>query len=188
MIALWSDCLLFQLSTGECIPSSAELISVEVMGDAAGKFDPEVVRHASASVFHYFKHDLGRKTVSVAEFAEALEKVLRELGLWVRSAESAPPSAEDAHRATADLRLLARELGESLELFFFPRLRDELRIQLRQSPRIVRFRGLRGCVKQLAGARRWSLRCENLQDQIVEYLRQCLSAEPCEAECALVVE
>jgi hypothetical protein len=52
----------------------------------------------------------------------------------------------------------------------------------------VRFRGLRGCVKQLAGARRWSHRCERLQDQIVEYLRGCLTAEPEQNECALVVE
>jgi hypothetical protein len=52
----------------------------------------------------------------------------------------------------------------------------------------LRFRGLRGCVKQLAGARRWSLRCEKLQEQIVEYLRGCLSAEPEQNDCSLVVE
>jgi hypothetical protein len=75
-----------------------------------------------------------------------------------------------------------------LELFFFPKLRDELRQQLRQSPRVLRFRGLRGCVKQLAGARRWSARCEKMQEQVVEYLRGCLTAEPEKSECALVVE
>jgi hypothetical protein len=52
----------------------------------------------------------------------------------------------------------------------------------------LRFRGLRGCVKQLAGARRWSARCEKMQDQIVEYLRRCLTAEPEQSNCALVVE
>jgi hypothetical protein len=52
----------------------------------------------------------------------------------------------------------------------------------------VRFRGLRGCVKQLAGTRRWTSRCEQLQDQIVEYLRGCLSAETAQNNCALVVE
>jgi hypothetical protein len=67
-------------------------------------------------------------------------------------------------------------------------LRNELRVQLRQSPRVVRFRGLRGCVKQIAGARRWSQRCEQLQDQIVEFLRQCMNQETEKAGCALVVE
>ena len=79
MIALQTDCLLFRLANGESIPFSSEMISVELMGDADTKFDPELVRHAAASVLHYFKHDLGRETLSVAEFAEALEKVLREL-------------------------------------------------------------------------------------------------------------
>ena len=52
----------------------------------------------------------------------------------------------------------------------------------------MRFHGLRVCVKQLAGARRWSNRCELLQDQIVDYLRGCLTAETKENECALVVD
>ena len=53
---------------------------------------------------------------------------------------------------------------------------------------MMRFRGLRGCVKQLSGAKRWSNRCEKLSEQIVEYLRGCLTAEPEQKECALVVE
>jgi hypothetical protein len=52
----------------------------------------------------------------------------------------------------------------------------------------VRFRGLRGCVKQLAGARRWNPHCRQLQDRIVDYLRQCLNAEPGKSAFALVIE
>jgi hypothetical protein len=52
----------------------------------------------------------------------------------------------------------------------------------------VRFHGLRRCVKRLAGARRWSRRCDRLQAQIVAYLRGCLTAETAQNECALVVE
>jgi hypothetical protein len=67
-------------------------------------------------------------------------------------------------------------------------LRDELHQQLRHSPQIIRFRGLRGCVKQLAGARRWSIRCQRLSDQIVDFLRQCLTTESGVQPCALVVQ
>ena len=88
----------------------------------------------------------------------------------------------------SDLLRLASESGASCELFFFPRLRTELRQQLQQGPRVLRFHGLRGCVKRLVGARRWSLRCQTLEGQIVDYLRECLSAEPGPAEVALVVE
>jgi len=188
MIALMSDCLLFRLASGESVPFSAEMISVELVGDAVGKFDPELLRHATASVFDYFKHELGRETITVGEFAGALEKVLRGLGFDVSSAEPQPRRSERPGLGEADLLRLARESGESRELFFFPRLRGALRAQLRQTPRLVRFHGLRNCVKQLAGARRWSSRCERLEQQIVEYLRGCLGAEPEKAQCALVVE
>jgi len=187
MIALQSDCLLFQLASGESVPFSSAMISIELVGEAKGKLDPELLQHAAASVFHYFKNELGRETVTVGEFAGALEKVLRGLGFDVCSSES-ETRPERRAVAEADLLVLARESGESRELLFFPRLRGELRAQLRRTPRLLRFRGLRGCVKQLAGARRWSGRCELLQDQIVEYLRQCLTAEPEQTDCALVVE
>jgi hypothetical protein len=185
MIALLSDCLLFQLTNGESVPCSAEMISVELVGGGDGWLDPEVLRHAAASVFHYFKAELCRESVTVGEFAGALEKVLRNLGFIIHAGAVEPRSQEIIE---ADLGLMARESGGGFELFFFPRLRDELRAQLRHSPRVLRFRGLRGCVKQLAGARRWSGRCEKLRDNIVEYLRQCLTAEPEQNECALVVE
>jgi hypothetical protein len=188
MIALMSDCLLFRLASGESVPFSAEMISVELVGDAMGKFDPEVLHHATASVFHYFKHELGRETVTVGEFAGALEKALRGLGFDVASDTPELSRRERRGVVEADLLTLAHESGEGRELFFFPRLRGELRAQLRRTPRLVRFRGLRGCVKQLAGARRWSLRCERLEEQIIEYLRGCLGAEPEQADCALVVE
>jgi hypothetical protein len=183
MIALRSDCLLFQLANGESVPCSAEMICIEVHGNANGLLDPEMLRHAAASVFYYFKVELARETVTVGEFAGALEKVLRGFGLTIR-AGTAGQAALDM--IETDLRLIARESSGSFELLFFPRLRDELRNQLQRSPRVLKFRGLRGCVKQLAGARRWSGRCEKVQEQIVEYLRGCLSAE--ENQCALVVE
>jgi hypothetical protein len=88
----------------------------------------------------------------------------------------------------SDLCRLAHESGQARELVFFPRLRAELQRHLQQSPRVLRFRGLRGCVKQLTGARRWGLRCRTLEEEIVAYLRECLSAEPAPVEVALLVE
>src|SRR5271170_6729862 len=185
MIALQSNCLFFQLASGESVPCSAEMISIELVGDANGFLDPEILRHAAASVFHYFKSELERQTVTIGEFSLALEKALRNLGLTIRTGEFASRSQEIIE---TDLGLFTRQSDGSLELFFFPRLRDELRAQLRESPRMVRFRGLRACVKELAGAQRWSARCEKMRDQIVGYLRECLTAEPEQTDCALVVE
>ncbi|HZI33901.1 MAG TPA: hypothetical protein VFF11_16300 [Candidatus Binatia bacterium] len=183
MIALKSDCLLFQLNNGESIPCSAAMITVEIVGEAGNSPDAEMLRHAAASVFHYFKVELDRESVTIGEFSLALEKVLLHLGYTIHTGTPAPEGVSQA-----DLGGLAREAGDSLELFFFPRLRDELHHRLRQSPRVLRFSGLRGCVKQIARARRWSPRCEQIQDQIVEFLRQCMNHETEKSGCALVVE
>lgn len=185
MIALRTDCLVFQLSNGESIPCSADMIAVEIIGEANGLLDPEVLRHAAASVFHYFKVEMGREIVTIGEFSLALEKALHHLGYSINAHTA---GMETGEVSDTDLKQLADESGGSLELLFFPRLRDELRVRLRNSPHLVRFRGLRGCVKRLTGARRWTPRCEQLQDQIVEYLRGCLTAEPAQQDCSLVVE
>jgi hypothetical protein len=173
------------MATGESIPYSPDMVSVELGGDTAELFDSEFVRHAANAVFHYFKHELGRQTVSLGEFAGALEKVLCGFAATARlsTATNSRP-----HVMEFDLCRLADESGPGRELFFFPRLRAELQRHLQQSPRVLRFRGLRGCVKHLAGARRWSLRCQSLEGEIVAYLRQCLSTESGLEEIALVVE
>lgn len=184
MIALSDDYLVFQTRNGDSIPFSAEMISVELTGESSGIIDPEFLKDAASAVFHYFKNDLGRVTVTVAEFANALEKVLRGFGLTTEAAET----TNEPRVSKADLRQLACESGKGCELFFFPRLRDEVRHHLQQAPQIVHFRGLRSCVKQLTGARRWTPRCQKLHDQIVEFLRTCFSAEANQPTCALLVE
>ncbi len=185
MIALANECLLFRLTSGECVPFSSEMISVELMGETGRWFDEEFVKHAAKAVFHYFKHELGRATVTVGEFASALEKVLAGF----KSQCSAPSQAKSTGDVLeSDLTQLVEESGGGCELLFFPRLRQELRQQLRQEPRVLRFRGLRGCVKSLAGTERWTIRCRSLEEQIVTYVRKCLDSEIKPPEFALVME
>ena len=188
MIALAEECLVFQTHDGEALPCSADMISVEVLGDSASLFDPEFLRHAAAAVFHYFRKEMGRDTVTIAEFSEALEKILRGFSLGSPPpAAPAPPAEASPLVLNSDLCRLVAEADRGGELFFFPRLRDELRAQLRQSPRMLCFQGLRGCVKQLTGARRWNGRCQTLRDHIVDFLRTCMSREGDHNQCALVV-
>jgi hypothetical protein len=177
---LRNDSLVFKTSGGEQITCSAEWVTLELMGDAAENVEPEIIRNASAAVLHYFKQELQRNYVSISEFADALEKVLRGLGFDVAS-EPEPPKISEG-----DLRHLVTD-GQGGELFFYQTLRNELKTRLSQSPQVVAFRGLRGCVKILLGAERWSAKCELLSDQIVEYMRTCWSADFGSEKCALVV-
>lgn len=170
-------------TASDLIPCQAGEVCIELVDQSASGLDPELIRNAAAGVLHYFRV-LGRESITVAEFSEALIKVLRGFGMDV---DAASERVEATVVAEADLRQLASESGKAFELAFFPRLREEIDAQVRQSPQVIRFVGLRSCVKQLAGAQRWSSRCQNLNDQIVDYLRSCLTQSAAPRNCALVV-
>ena len=185
MILLAEDCMVFRTAQGDNIPYSAETISVEIIGDNASFFDTEFIKHAAAAVFHYYRDELNRESVTVAEFTLALEKVLRGFSLAAAEAQAHNPAPRIAR---SDLCRLATESDAAGELLFFPRLRDELRAQLSQAPQMLCFQGLRQCVKQLVRARRWTTKCQGLQDQIVDFLRNCMTRENSGINCALVVK
>ena len=171
MIQLHPDYLIFRTSHGELIPCSAETVTIELIGDASSALDPLTVREAAAAVVHYFKEELGRETVSVAEFSAALEHALKMFGYDVVTTAS-----EQRGPQGIDLDELARA-GDDCELGFFKRLRDEFEKQPKDDASLLRFVGLRDCVKRLARAKRWCHRCEQLSDQIVSYLRECVALQ-----------
>jgi hypothetical protein len=182
MIALAADCLLFRLENGESVPLCADMITLELRGNEEAEYDEEVLRQATGAVFYYFKHELNRQVVTLGEFAETLEKVIQGFDLGQRL------KLEREGVVESDLGLLADECGMACELVFFPRLRDELRQHIKQRPQVLRFHGIRGCVKRLIGTRRWCARCEALRRHIIDFLRGCLNAEPANQTLRLVVE
>jgi hypothetical protein len=184
MITLAADCLVFQLASGENVPFSADMISVDLAGETGKLFDEEFVRNATKAVFYYFKHEKGRQTVSIGEFAEALEHVL---GGFAEAADLPVQGDSSREMVESDLALLARETSTGCELLFFQRLRQEVRRHAQENREVLRFSGLRECVKQLLGARRWGGRCRSLEEQILSYLRECLSAEVRSGSCSVLV-
>ena len=184
MIQLHPDYLMFALPNGESVPCSAETVTLELIGDAADDLDPEVIKNAAAAVLHYFQEDMKRDCVSVGEFSEALEEVLRGFGFKVQSGSADQPEPP----AEADLHELAQAAADCGELRFFALLRGEVRRQLyRSSCGRLHLRGLRPCVKRLMGAARWSPRCEGMSDRIVDFVRGCLSSEGHGQTCAVLI-
>ena len=184
MILLRPDCLVFETPAGEHTPCSVKEVTIEFVGESGELLDREIIENAAAAVLHYFRVEQKKESVSVAEFSEALEKVLCGLGLKVKPAGTTQIPASERTWVESDLCLLA---GEGGELFFFPRLRDEVRRRLDGTPLVLRFHGLRDCVRHLTGAKRWSSQCRELNDQIVDYLRSCFASEKAGAGSALVV-
>ena len=185
MILLRQDCLVFRTADGEGIVCSATEVATTLLGDSADKLGHTFLSNAVEAVLHFFKVDLDRSSVSIEEFSSALVKILRGFGLNAYQEIEANP--KPLRIADADLRGIAADSGKGFELLFFSRLRAELRTRIDQSPQVIRFRGLRGCVKELTGARRWGPRCQTLNDQIIEYLRTCLGSENNGLNCALLV-
>ncbi len=165
------------------IPCTDQPVRFELAGEGATLVSEEVFQEAAAAVLHYFRHELGRCAISAGEFSTALEVVLHSLGLTqVKAAPEAGWPAEPP--AETDLQELAEG---GLELVFFQRLREELRRQLQPSPDVLRFRGLRPSVMRLTGARRWTPRCQDLKERVVDFLRCSLQAEPIGRPCGLVI-
>lgn len=196
MILLKPDCLVFQTSDGEHVPCSAEWITLELIGEDAAWIDPQIISNVSAAVLHYFKCDQGRDYISVGEFAIALEKALRGFGLTVYAdveptpvpmPAPAPAPVIEKCVVESNLQEVASAAGKGFELVFFPNLRDEVKNMMVHSPDVLRFSGLRGCVKQLTGAERWTGKCQRLNDHIVDFLRNCWQSERGAQNCSLVV-
>jgi hypothetical protein len=187
MILLANDCLLLRLPNGESVPLRAEMISFDASGNEPALLDADFANEVAAAVFHYFKHDLKLPTITMGELCEAMERVLRSFAPHIKPAAPPPAAAASDVVMEADLGRLADESAGN-ELLFFARLRDEVRAQLREAPAQLRFCGLRHCVKQLTGARRWGRRCGKLRDQIVAFLRGCLLAETGTGSCPMVVD
>ena len=189
MIQLHTDCLVFETSDGDSIPCSAQDVTVELLGDAVHELDPFMVTEAAEAVLYHFKVDLGRSSVSVAEFTQALEIILRGFGFKVMAANGEDEALEEQAAETNldEIACEAHKSGDGLEMVFFCTLRDQIPADLHGKPQLLRVKGLRSAVKKLTGAKQWSPRCQKLNDQIVEYLRDIVARHQQEAKLALMI-
>ena len=185
MIALRRDCILIGSKDGPYIPCSMEHLTIEFVGPAAQMLDPEVLRHASAAVIHYFKVELGCEVVSTGQFTEALTKVLEGLGVFLET--DTKPGSDSSSVRVLDLRTLASGASRLGELEFCWRLRSLLREFLSEKPERIEFRGLRGCVKVLADRQHWCETCERVETWIVDLVRAWYAREPAAAGIPLVM-
>ncbi len=202
MILLRPDYLVFELPSGDTVPCSATEVAAELVSEAEAPLDPQMLKNAAAAVVHYFRVELGRSAVRIEEFTLALKKALSGLGFEVT--ESVVPSSAIASTSAAtpsSYSPMADPVGEVLtqtdlvriessagELSFYPSLREDLRLRLLSSPRVLAYSGLRDCAKRLCASKRWTGRCQQVSDEIVDFLRACLRSQPEHADCLLRIQ
>ena len=182
MIALRDDCLLVAQADGGFVPQSVEDLTFEIVGDGAGLVDAELLKHAAAAVLHYFRKELERNTVTLAEFGAMLARVLQGLGFSAEVKGTVDPDVR-----IADLGALAVTGGAAGELEFCQKLRTLLREQLAAAPLRLEIRGLRTCVKRLTGRKHWCPECRRWSAWIVYLLRSWLSEKASDRHVSLVV-
>jgi hypothetical protein len=216
MIALRDDFLLVAQEGGHYIPCSVEHLTLELAGNAAHQVDPEWMKQAASGVLHYFKNELGKSHVTVAEFSSALSKVFQGLGLSAEVSAIEPPvpgpapvpgvsvAAEETSEQSliaepqfvtesprvvwrGDLLAIASESGKLGELAFQQALLSQLASALESDPQAVEFSGLRSCVKMITGRKHWCPECRKWSAWIVDLLRSWLSEKAAHRHVSLVV-
>lgn len=193
MIRLHSCALIVCYPDGHREPLDIHDLVEHLAADAdfsATGFDPWVLEKVVESVVHHLRTDLQREQVLLAEFMEWIQTLLASY-----LQESAAPGA-DAPLRKLDLFETARRCGTGFELEFFSEVRQFL---IRQALRpdmphglvapppegkiadahstngrkaSLQITGLRRCAKFLSGRHRWSKRCSEMRDEILDYIRR----------------
>lgn len=114
----------------------------------------------------YLRNHYQSSVISIDQLFERICASLEKVGLSELSEELdwGPPPVR------ISLPSLAREAGTAYELRFFPLLADAFREQTLEKVETVHCYGLRKCAKHLAGARKWSRRCQTLEGEIRQFL------------------
>ncbi len=170
------DCLVIKADDGSVVMCSAQQMAAE-LSSAVDWADDHVLRSVSEAVLHFFREE-ERVCITLEEFARALEKGLKSV---------VQASPKECRIVSSDLNDLLAGTEESLEMDLCLRVRRKIEGLLEGRPDEVHFQGLRGCVKRVLGARRWTRRCQLLHDQIANYLRDCFQAHAL-SDCVLLVK
>ena len=136
----------------------------------AGGSDEEEARDVAeaiaGAVYHYVREHARDRLVTVAEIGEMVQALLAMLGYDETSERYSGQSA----RTEIRLDEVAAAGGAGFELAFFRELDVALSATTNGELRRVRLSGLRACVLQLRGTRRWSVACRRLAEEILGYV------------------
>ncbi|MCB1063836.1 MAG: hypothetical protein KDN20_13050 [Verrucomicrobiae bacterium] len=120
----------------------------------------------SKGVESYLKNHYPGTVIEVGDLFDRIRSTLNGLGLTdlANHLNDEPPPVR------ISLTELARRAGPGFEIGFFQMLRRQFQTATHGGARQLVCYGLRGCVKKLAGAEKWSPRCRRLESEIREFL------------------
>lgn len=117
-------------------------------------------------VVHFLKVKYKGTVIAIGCLFDKIRNSLRDLGLdeMSKGLETITPPV------SLSLTDIARRAGSGYELVFYRLLAEKFQLAAAHGAEQVFCYGLRKCVKNLSGARKWCPRCERLAAEIKEFL------------------
>jgi hypothetical protein len=169
MIQLHSDVLWVRGRDGRLTPLDEQrlALSIQKAAENIGNADWWLAESIAAAVHTFAVKSRRDPIISSQEIAELVTTVLATLGYdWISEAY-----AGDTARVAIHLNELVWRASAGFELVFFQQLDRALSAAANGRLVTMRIDGLRACVMQLRGARRWTADCRRLAEEIVEHVR-----------------
>lgn len=168
MIALREQLPLLRLGREEVVHYEESWLK-EIIKDAAersGCGDSWFADDIAKGIVLYLKERFPANSIGIEELFEKIARTLRAVG-FDHVAGHLEPFAPPARLS---LSRLAEAAGPGFELRFFQLLGERIEVLRSQGTRQVHCSELRDAVSQLCSTRRWSRKCQDLQDEILDYV------------------
>jgi hypothetical protein len=169
MIQLHSDVLWVRAEDGRLEPFDEHrlALSIQKAAENVGHSDWWLAESIAAAVHAFAIKSRREQMIQSKEIAELVATVLATLGYdWISEAY-----AGTRNRVAIHLNELVWRATAGFELEFFQQLDHALSAATNRRLVAMRIDGLRACVMQLRGARRWTAECRRLAEDIVEHVR-----------------
>lgn len=167
MIALPSSLPLIKIGQDNLVACDAEWLRNNVRDAATRAEVPEwFADDVVSGVITFLRNHYEGTTITIDSLYDRIRDTLKCLGLDDLAGQLTP--------AAPPLRIslpdLARIAGDGYELAFFQLLEQRFASATSNGVDSVYFYGLRNCVQSLTSLKRWSRRCEALQNEITRFL------------------
>ncbi|HTS18213.1 MAG TPA: ATP cone domain-containing protein [Verrucomicrobiae bacterium] len=169
MIQLQEGVLWVEAADGRRTPFDEQQLALSIQKAAAsvGQCDWWLAESIAAAVHAFGKQSRREPVITSREISEIVAAVLATLGYdWISEAYDG-----GVNRVAIHLNELVWRTDAAFELEFFRQLDRALGAATDHDLIAMRIDGLRACVMQLRGARRWTAECRRLAEEIVEHVR-----------------
>ncbi|HVM60049.1 MAG TPA: ATP cone domain-containing protein [Verrucomicrobiae bacterium] len=169
MIQSLEDILWVQDADGRLAPFDERRLAVSIQkaAESVGQRDWWLAESIAAAVHAFGLKSRRDPVIPSEEISEIVTEVLATLGYeWISEAYDG-----GVNRVAIHLNDLVWRTDGGFELEFFRQLDHALGAAANHQLIAMRIDGLRACVMQLRGARRWTAGCRRLAEEIVEHVR-----------------